>query len=389
MSALQGTLDRELIAAYQFPRYEHSDFSPSGRASNLLLIVRQNSLIHTLRSTYLECCAREPGASLAVVTMTKGAAHRHLRLNPQFARHVAANGRHLLGETLPLTGASDIHPAEQAAFLAHRALLASAALAPARLPEQRSSQARQQLRELATVVSGGGRFEGLATTDLFAVVQERLQEHIQSLSLAPAPASENTGALQSNLEAIYEDGERLMAIIPPLAGRLLRRVDWNAFLQNAPEHLMALSVGTVDQVRLAIRSERPLDYLLGSFRRLWGRNALAGLQVSGWAVFRQAARKPSELLYRLSADYAHAQDADAVRRVIHDYQNLLLNMRLEHELLHRTQGVERSGPDEELPRRNEPTDVRIDAIVDHLEWWAAFYAEKMAATPATERMAPQ
>ncbi|MFW6183397.1 MAG: hypothetical protein ACOC8X_06340 [Chloroflexota bacterium] len=323
------------------------------------------------------------------MTMTEGAVHRHLRLNPLFARHLAENGQHLLGDTLSLTGAADIHPAEQVAFLAHRALRASAALAPARLPEQASRQASRQLRELATVLSGGEHFDELTTADLFAVVQERLQEHIQSLSLASVPAGENTGAPHSNLEAIYEDGERLLAIIPPLAGRLLRRVDWNAFLQNAPEHLMTLSVGTAGQVRLAIRSERPLDYLLGSFRRLWGRNPLAGLQVSGWAVFRQAARKPSGLLYRLSTDYVHARDGDAVRRVIHDYQNLLLNMRLEHELLHRTQGTERSGPDQELPRRNEPNDVRIDAIIDHLEWWAAFYAEKMAATPATERMAPQ
>ncbi|HSM56404.1 MAG TPA: hypothetical protein VK879_09650 [Candidatus Sulfomarinibacteraceae bacterium] len=388
-SVLQETMADDLIAAYQFPGYGGSYFSPIRRAANLLLVVRHNSLIHDLRTLFHQRCDHLSVDDLGIVMTVDDALRRHLHLNPLFARHLAVNGRRISGEPLALTDSAEIHPAEQVAFLAHHALLASAALAPARLPKPELSQALEQLRELATSMSEGRQFAEATVAELFATVQERLQQQIEALSLPQRQAAPVTDAGQTNLEAMYEDGEYLLVVIPPLVDRLLRRLDWDAVLQNAPEHLIALTVSTASQLQLAVQAERPLDYLLGNFQHLWGRDPIAGLRVSSWAVFRQAARKPSELLHGLSADYIRAGDDNAVHRVIHDYQNRLLNMRLEHELLHRTQGIERSSPDKELPRRDEPNDVRIDAISAHLEWWTAFYAEKMAATPASEKMAPQ
>jgi len=55
----------------------------------------------------------------------------------------------------------------------------------------------------------------------------------------------------------------------------------------------------------------------------------------------------------------------------------MLNIQLEHELLHRMRQIERFTPPEPLPDRTAPSESRVAAIFRHLDWWATYYSDQM------------
>jgi len=69
-------------------------------------------------------------------------------------------------------------------------------------------------------------------------------------------------------------------------------------------------------------------------------------------------------------------DADAIHVLIHDLQNRLLNVQLEHELLYRLLSFERFDQPA-LPDRDAPSTERLDGIFEQLDWWSAQYVAKM------------
>ncbi len=64
-------------------------------------------------------------------------------------------------------------------------------------------------------------------------------------------------------------------------------------------------------------------------------------------------------------------------KLIHDFQNKLLNIQLEHELLVRFGIVQRFTPPEPLPEREAPNHQRIELIFKHFHWWTNFYTDQM------------
>lgn len=196
-------------------------------------------------------------------------------------------------------------------------------------------------------------------------------------------------AREPNLLAFYEDQQRLLVIIPPLSGNLLRKIDWRVLAGPMPSQFTTLNVATTDQLFLTIQTTRALDFALGGFRRRWGAELLSGLHVTTRSVFRQAARRSASLLADgLLGAYLLAPDDEGVHRIIHDYQNRLLNLRLENELLYRLLDVSRSEPEQPLPRRDEPLTERIDAIAEHLRWWTKHYTQQMESYPVEHKLSP-
>jgi hypothetical protein len=64
-------------------------------------------------------------------------------------------------------------------------------------------------------------------------------------------------------------------------------------------------------------------------------------------------------------------------------------MRLEHELLCRLLDRPLAEPPAPLPRRDEPLSERIDAVVEHLDWWATHYVRQLAASETDFRLSPR
>jgi hypothetical protein len=123
--------------------------------------------------------------------------------------------------------------------------------------------------------------------------------------------------------------------------------------------------------------ERAADLRLGRVRHIWGANPLEGVEATTGRILRAAARLAATLhLDALSNAYLTSNDRQA-GKIIHDFQNRLLNVQLQHELLHRLAHLPRSEPSPPLPDRHAPAAQRIEAIFAHLDWWAEHYTGQM------------
>ena len=114
------------------------------------------------------------------------------------------------------------------------------------------------------------------------------------------------------------------------------------------------------------------------YNHAWGTDSLPQVPVTTAAICREAARHASQLLTITLPQMYLAADDEEVGKVIHDIQNKLLNVQLQHELLHRLLGWERILPPTPLPDRQTPAAQRIDANFAHLEWWSNTYFQLLS-----------
>lgn len=392
LPALQEQPDVEILAAYSVAPSGDGYFLSHRFQPTLLLLLAHPEQIHPARRAVQRLGAGWNNVLEAPPLIFTPTDLRHYtRLFPLFASHLATHAERLCGDALPLVSAPDPHPIERLAFLFAEAMDASAAL----VPHEADPLALRRLQRLAAELSDEEEFSSSAgdqrlAANLFAHVQVHLRLIVDSL---PIMSRQRTHIIKDagepNLLALYEDQHRLLVIIPPLSGNLLRRIDWSALSGPMPSHLTTLNVATTDQLYLTIQATRALDFVLGSYHRRWGAELLSGLRVTAPAVFRQAARRPASLL---AADvlgaYFLAPDDESVHGIIHDCQNRLLNLRLQHELLCRLLDAPRSEPEQPLPRRDEPLAERIDAIAGHLRWWTAHYLQQMETVPVDHKLSP-
>lgn len=394
LPALQGHADVELLAAYSVPPVGDGYFLSYRFQPALLLLLAQPEQMHAARRA-IQSLHMDWNNVLEAppFVFTPSDLRYYTRLHPLFASHLATHAERLCGDALPLAPAPAPHPIERLAFLLAEAVDASAALAPQKadpLTFRRLQRLAQELSDQRQDSSLSLSEDGQRAVDLFADLQVHLRLLVDSL---PPIAKQGTkivkDAAEPNLLAIYEDQERLLVIIPPLSGKLLREIDWSALSRAMSSNITTLNVASADQLYLTIHAARALDFVLGGYRRQWGVDLLSGLRVTARAVFRQAARRPSSLLGDgLLGAYLLAPDDEAIHRIIHDYQNRLLNLRLEHELLCRLLAVPRSEPKQPLPRRDEPPSERIEAIAEHLRWWTRHYLRQMDTYSVEHKLSP-
>ncbi|HZD11048.1 MAG TPA: hypothetical protein VE553_06875 [Candidatus Binatia bacterium] len=387
LPAFGERLGTQFLAAYSVPPSADGYFLSQRFESSLLLFFSDDFPVHTAREVVNELGLNlQNELEAPPFVFTPSSLKQHAVLFPLLAHHIMRRGTRLCGLSLPLDTTKAPHPVERLAFLISESIAASAAL----VPEKSADHALPRLQRLASQLSNQSNSDAEPAAELFARVQTYLRYIVDSLPQMSGhrlPVIES--ADQPNLLAFYEDQERLLVVIPPLSANLLRRIDWSALAGPMPSSLTTLNVATTDQLFLTIQAQRPMDYLLGSYRRRWGAELLDNLQVSARAVFRQAARKPSSLLVDgVWGAYLVAQGDEGIHRIIHDSQNRLLNIRLEKELLCRLLHTPFSEPPEPLPRRDEPLSARIDAIVAHLKWWTTHYLEEMQQRPAEQKLSP-
>jgi hypothetical protein len=388
---MKRQLGKHLLGAYHIPANGAGYFVQGRNTSSLLLVVEDYKLLHEMRQVVLTTTPAMNAAAAPIVATRKSLEH-HLALNPLFAQHLTRNGRCLEGQDLPsLDGRRPAVP-EQVAYLIARAIESSAALAPQRLDPHNAAVAAEELHRLATTFNKQVKGRQLPPVDLFLLTQSYLERLLVRLRGSVQTTSPNAGP-KLQIESILEDRASLLILIPPGSGRRIKTFNWSAVAERMPAHLSRVAVATAEQLRLATQFERPLDFILGTYRHTWGKKALGGLHVSAGSVFRQAARKPSQLLViGLPGDYLVARSEEEIHRVIHDYQNRLLNMRLEQDLLGRIYEPQLPGvqfvPPDSLPKRDEPLDVRIDAIAEQLDWWVAQYMQHLKSEAATRKLSP-
>lgn len=351
---------------------------------NLLLVASESLDIHHLRTLFRPLW-QEYGRRLvhAPLVATRRSLLRHLLLNPAFAHHLAAESKPLLGgDNLfnALPGNLAQTPEDNYAFLAHETLHASAALVPKLWPAPVRPANMRKLRGLARRLFKSPVSTQETAVTLFARIQEHLTPLIASLpqSFAWKSGRTATSPLVPGLQATYtQDQEKLLMIFSQFSSLQLSSIGWNKLASRLAKEYKGLYLTTSVQLRLINQFETPLDVFFRRSKHTWGEDPLQELPTKSYYKLRQVGRRPSGILVdALPHAYLTSPDED-LNRIIHDFQNKLLNVQLESELMARMGLAMRGKPPLPLPGREALARERINAIFNHLDWWADYFSQAM------------
>ncbi|NKQ34473.1 MAG: nucleotidyltransferase domain-containing protein [Chloroflexi bacterium] len=390
--ALERALDDQLEAIFLYGSLAQGLYRPDESDINLLVEVADGTNAHLVRDAFLPVwAAHQDALKRAPLLATTPALNRHLRLHLAFARHLSRTDRQIFGAPdaleIDLTAVS---PPELFSPIADEALTVSAVLAPSLLDETAQANLTAKLHRLYRHMTQENPPEGATAAQTYGRIQKRLSAAMTTLPQTKrwdaAARKKATSPLLPGLQSIYTSGGHTILIFDHLSPQRLSRANWDALAQRLPGNPTSLQVTTVSQASLIAAYERPLDILFKRFQHNWGVNFLAVLEPSPHQLMRHSARTPSRLLIDdLPHTYLTAppDDDEALHKIIHDFQNKLLNIRLENELLSRFQKAPQFTPPGPVPDRDAPPQERIAALFQHFEWWTQFYTDEMDASRDT------
>jgi len=376
---LTQELGHQLVAFYLYGSIVTQRYLPHHSDINLLAITEDATDIHKVQAAFWPLWAtmgpvlHQP-PSVATVSQLQ----RYLQLQPLIHQHLATFGQLLGGRNL-LPPAPAVSQAESLAYWCQQSLEVSPVLAPGLLRNGALTRLAERLRRLARQLD----CPVTANVDLTAVfgqVQVALTSRVAQLDSEFQWAAEllaDAPPLLTSLQAIYEVEDGLLFIFPDLSLSEWEAINWAEVAELLHDQYYNLWVTTAAQFRLAVRLERPLYSRLRHFSHLWGHDVLADLPSDRRLLFRQAARLPSGLLINSLPQAYLSQDEDDLHPLLHDFQNQLLNIQLQHELLIRLHQLAPAGPPQPLPDQKRPSPERVGAIFYHLDWWAAHYTGLM------------
>lgn len=377
---MNQALGHDLRGLYLYGSLTADYYQPGESDMNLLAVVREESdelamcqAVRPVWQTYSSQLKQPP------LLVKLSALMRHVHLFPNFGYHLAQNGRLLHGEPNLLGQLPDRSPAEFLSHLANAIMEASAALAPNLLPPAAAHAAEQNLRKLARRLLKRPIAPEETAVDLFAHIQQYLSRKIAFLSttqLLPPPTP--TTSPLPGLHAVYKkEMGRIVLVFNQLTIPQIQATDWTRIADQLTDRCAGLHATTTVQLRLLTKLESPLDMVFRRYTLDWGKDPLANLKPPRYYSLRHAARLPSEIAIKeLPPTYLSAPDTE-IGTIIHDFQNKLLNIQLEHEILHRLDYLERFAPDKPLPDRDAPAPERLRAIFYHLDQWSQFYYDMM------------
>lgn len=379
---LTRRMGTQLEALYLYGSRTQKFYQPEESDINLLAVVTDGASIHALRNTILPLW-EDVGSTMRHGPLIAQVSDfgRHMKLNPMFAHHLANHGKLLMGLPDLLHNLPPLDPTEAFARLAHAAMMASAALVPDLLPEELRQARLAQLRRLTRQLRGDTLLTNTPPAQLFAHVQ-----HILSPQIAKLPAVQpwtNTRQLATTspflpgLQAIYKETDYMVFVFGTLSPQEIVKTNWQLLAERLGGQCSGLYITTAVQLSLILAYETPLALTLKRYQHQWGTNPIAQLTAAPPRLLRHAARTPSNIQIDLLPSEYLTSGEDEIHRIIHDFQNKLLNVQLEHELLSRMKVTERFTPPAPLPPRTAPYPIRIDAIFNHLGWWADFYSSEI------------
>ncbi len=381
---LKADLGSQLEAIFLFGSQAAEKYHTAASDTNLLLIATPQANIHAIRQSFAPLW-QQHRASLkrAPLIASRHALKRHLQLNPHLALHLLQHGRLLAGAPMP-DGyfRTQVKPAELYAHLAQQLLDASAALS-----QKSGPQAEMLLNRLARQVSNRPLTQAETAVTQFNIVQQALTAVLNRLPAAQvwhkAAQTGPTSASIPGLQAIYSENNKNIFVFNQLTPAQISRINWQALAQHLPQSNDSLHLTTVAQFCLMALHDKALDLRFNKYQHKWGINFLPQLVPSNRQILRQAARIPSQILIdALPHSFLTAANAndETLHKLIHDYQNKMLNIQLENELLFRLGLIPaKFSPPEPLPERDVSAKQRLEAIFQHLEWWADFYQSALQA----------
>lgn len=352
---------------------------------NLYLVMNDHAPMEAMRQAFQPIWAQYGNLfGRAPFVATRQAFIRDLRLNALFAKHLMRDARLLYGTSNLITEKMTvIEPHEAYAHRVSEAMAASAALAPHVLMPEAREEALHILHKTARQI----RNQPLPPDETAVQTFARIQSYLEPI-LDVLPATQkwkklarqgSTTLIIPGLQAIYSETGKAILVFQQLPPQLLFNTDWNKLATRIPQSANGLQITTVEQLCLVIMYDRPLDLRFRKFQHVWGPNFLTALKPSDQQIIRHSARVPSRILINElpNAYLTSPGDDESLHKIIHDFQNKMLNVQLEHELLCRFGIVERFIPPQPVPDRETPPKERIARLFQHLEWWSEFYANHL------------
>jgi hypothetical protein len=381
---LAADLGSQLDAIFLFGSQAAQDYQTAASDTNLLLITAPDANIHAIRDAFFPMWQQHKALlKRAPLVASRNAFKRHLQLNPHLALNLLQHGQLLAGGPMPDSYfRTRVNPAEVYAHLAQQLLDASTALS-----QNSDIQAEMLLNRLARQVSSQPLKQEETAVTQFNIVQQALTAVLNQLPAAQkwhkAAQTGPTSPAIPGLQAIYNENNKNIFVFNQLTPTQVSRINWQSLAQQLPQSNDSLHIITVAQFCLMALYDKALDLRFNKYQHKWGIHFLPRLIPSNRQILRQAARIPSHILVdALPHSFLTAANAndDTLHKLIHDYQNKMLNVQLENELLFRLGLIPaKFSPPEPLPERDVPAKQRLDAIFQHLERWADFYQTTLQA----------
>ncbi len=379
VAGLTKKMASQLEAIYLFGSLMDNAYQPGVSDVNLWLVTHNAHDIHEFRAVMQPIWQQHGDILRHAPWFTPRAAFlRQIGLNPLLGYHLAQCGRQVFGKKSLLPKLPTANRHEMYAQAVAELTQASAVLATNMLEPEVAEARLQQLRRLGRRLLGKEAVKGLTAVTLFARLQAWLQQKTADLPTdSPWTKKVPPDVTLPGLQAIYRESGYIVMVFADLVPKMIEANDWEGLGEDLAGEYTGLRVVTADHLRLMAQYHDPLAITLRRYQHEWGFDPLAELELESWRVLRTAARLPTQIR---TAPFPHAyftSGDDDLGEVIHDFQNRMLNIQLEHELLCRLQDIERFTPSEPLPGPDIPTLDRISSIFQHFDWWSDYYTQVM------------
>lgn len=369
--ALGASLGENLLALYAFD--DLASGADSGAA--LWLFIRpgtQMQQVHQafypLWTQYAQVLGRGPSI------LTPADLERCSLLFPFDTGCLHAEARLIIGadvrQQLPELPQPD--PAARLARIAGEAIRCSALLAPSTLKGEQRRELKNRLGRAAALLIDSKPEGATPPIEMLTSLHAHLASQSHQLATyhwdGPPPAEVPPPHLPG-LIALVGWEHQLIVVLPRVDRSLLSDLDWEKVAELVSDEFTNVLVATPWQLRLAASVEFAIDHNLQLFETIWGSDLLADCRPDKRHIALSAAEIPFQtLVERFPARYL-TEGEETLGKLIHDIQNILLNVQLRNEIVARKQGIPAQQPPEPLPGRETPPHQRIAANFNHLRWW--------------------
>ncbi len=318
--------------------------------------------IQTIRAEIAAFCLEQNKAETdsSIHVIRQKSAARYFMLNPELAQRIEAHGWQSRLGWLAMIRSAGEQRTERAWFMQQLMQISADLLEPSPQFERLNALSKQPP---VSAFAGGVEIYG------------RL---LDSVSDQDSPTQTNPTSPPHKFPApvaIYHNLNRIILVTNEPRETLLM---WGAETNNSDIKKLrqdGVVVCTPEQLNAVATQFGSLDVKLRRYRHMWGDQLLDSSIFAAKDYSRNAAEYSSswELECIGRQMFTTPPDPNQDRLLIHDFQNRLLNIRLQNQILSDLKIIPKSSPEFDLPDKALPIHERLNTISALFDWWANNY----------------
>jgi predicted nucleotidyltransferase len=380
---LTTQLGEHVLALYLTGSAARGSFVPGRSDIDLLLVVDPDMQLADARRAFRPLVQRY-GELLhhGPMVATPEDLASHLALFPVLHRNLQSGAVLLAGKPLlkgmPAPPPED--PIEDAAYVAARAITYATVLTPHSVSEAEARRLRQALdrmtRRVASNEASSEPARELDPIQAIVALHAKLREwsnDMPQFDWRGTPPSGDLPDLLPDCLAFYQREKHLITVLERVDYETLTGVDWDEVGAAAEDAYALFGLATPWQLRLAASRMWVDSLFFSGFDHMWGADILEGLVADEGTLLHQLASVSSEQRVEKVPGAYLSIDDDAIGKLIHDTQNVLLNAGLRAELYARFSGRAYTLSEWTPPGREVPQPERVAATWERWRELTAYY----------------